>query len=277
MKKVWFFGLLILFLAACGTEEPTTQPEVTTQAVCSRPTLEKGDRGTHVAYAQQQLLTKGDPSTPGSPAYYVRTTGGADGVFGEGTREAVIAFQKLAFPNSAREWDGIVGQKTWAQLGCDSAPPPMDRAALAARVQSHRQITLWSYSPITSGSSDGADARSNIRDTAAGKPVKRSSYGNAPGSSVYLATRMLEGMLATADRYSFRVTSIAGGSHSRTSRHYAGISFDADIIDGRSVRSRGSDSTVRGFMQNCRNLGATEVLGPGSAGHSSHVHCAWPR
>ena len=279
MRKLWILGILVLFLAACGTEEPTTQPEVTTQAVCSRPTLKKGSRGSHVKYAQQRLLTKGNPSTPGTPAYYIRTTGGADGVFGEGTRKATVAFQKMVFSSSS-EHDGIIGKKTWAKLGCGSAPPPppsTNRATLAKRVQSDSQITLWPYSPIDSGRSDGADAQSNIRDTAAGRPAKRSVYENAPGGSVYLDTRMLQGMLTTADHYSFRVTSIAGGSHSRTSRHYAGISFDADIVNGRSVRSRGADSIVRGFMQTCRNLGATEVLGPGSAGHSGHVHCAWPR
>ena len=85
---------------------------------CSRPTLEKDDRGSQVEYAQQRLLTKGDPYTPGTPAYYIRTSGGADGVFGEGTRKAVIAFQKLAFPSDSSEWDGVIGKKTWAKLGC---------------------------------------------------------------------------------------------------------------------------------------------------------------
>ena len=274
MRKFWFIGFLFIFLAACGTDEqPTAQPDTTVQATCSRPALAKGARGTHVKFAQQRLLTKGNRYTRGTPAYYIRTSGGADGIFGEGTRKAVIAFQKMAFgPGS---YPGIIGPKTWAKLGCSS--PPSSRAALAQQIQNSSRIELLPYSPISSGRSDGADARSNIRDTAAGRPAKRSSYGNAPGRSVYLDIRMLRGMRTTANHYSFRVTSIAGGSHSSNSRHYAGISFDADIINGRRVRSRGADSIVRGFMQTCRNLGATQVLGPGNAGHSGHVHCAWSR
>ncbi|WP_327177138.1 hypothetical protein OG599_18890 [Streptomyces sp. NBC_01335] len=31
------------------------------------------------------------------------------------------------------------------------------------------------------------------------------------------------------------------------------------------------------LMAACRKLGATEVLGPGDAGHARHVHCARPR
>lgn len=36
-----------------------------------------------------------------------------DGIFGNDTRNATIAFQKKAFPNQPGEWDGIVGPKTW--------------------------------------------------------------------------------------------------------------------------------------------------------------------
>lgn len=36
-----------------------------------------------------------------------------DGIFGTGTRNATIAFQKKAFPNQPGEWDGVVGAKTW--------------------------------------------------------------------------------------------------------------------------------------------------------------------
>lgn len=38
-----------------------------------------------------------------------------DGDFGEKTKAATIAFQKQAFPNDAKEWDGIVGDKTWTK------------------------------------------------------------------------------------------------------------------------------------------------------------------
>ncbi len=90
-----------------------------------------------------------------------------------------------------------------------------------------------------------------------------------------LDTRMLDGMLRLANTYDIEVTSIAGGSHSSTSRHYAGVAFDVDEINGVHVTS--SNPYYRALMQKCRDLGATEVLGPGDSGHDTHVHCAWPR
>lgn len=37
-----------------------------------------------------------------------------DGNFGPDTLNATLAFQKEAFPNDEKEWDGIVGNKTWS-------------------------------------------------------------------------------------------------------------------------------------------------------------------
>ena len=42
--------------------------------------------------------------------------GVVDGVYGPKTKAAVIAFQLDAFPTQTKEWDGIVGAKTWAKL-----------------------------------------------------------------------------------------------------------------------------------------------------------------
>lgn len=87
---------------------------------------------------------------------------------------------------------------------------------------------------------------------------------------------MLRGMHDLRARgYTFHVSSIAGGIHSPRSRHYSGLAFDANVINGVRVSSR--NPHFRDFMQACRDLGATEVLGPGHRGHSGHVHCAWPR
>ena len=236
--------------------EALTQPS-------TRPTLRRGSSGSDVQFLQQGLKDLGyDP-------------GPIDGIFGSLTERAVKDFQAA----NGLVVDGIVGKQTWAALTRnDSTPPPTgtsSRAELAQRILGHGKITLWDHSPVSSSGSDGADARSNMRDTADSRAAKRSNYDNAPGGSVYLDTRLLNGMLRLPDTYSFRVTSIAGGSHSSTSRHYAGVAMDIDEIN--SVHVNSSNPHYRALMQQCRDLGATEVLGPGDSGHSTHVHCAWPR
>ena len=151
--------------------------------------------------------------------------------------------------------------------------PEGSRAKLAAEIRDDNRIEL--LDSHTSSVDDTATARKNIVDTAADKKAERSDYGNAPGGSVYLRTNMLRGMLELAKTYSYRVTEIAGGSHSSDSRHYLGVAFDVDQINGQEVSASNPD--YHAFMQHCRDLGATEVLGPGDEGHAAHVHCAWPR
>ncbi len=126
-----------------------------------------------------------------------------------------------------------------------------------------------------SGVDDGADALSNIRDTAGGLSAQRSAYGNAPGGEVDLTFSLLEGLKELSDDYSFRVTALAGGSHSSRSRHYLGVAMDVDTINGRRVNIDNPD--FREFMAKAREMGATEVLGPGDRGHDTHLHIAWPR
>lgn len=126
-----------------------------------------------------------------------------------------------------------------------------------------------------SGRNDGADARANIADTAAGRQAKRSSYGNAPGGRVSLSFPLLEGLTTLSDTHSFRITSLAGGSHSERSRHYLGVGFDIDTLDGQPLNA--SHPGFRDFMAKARELGATEVLGPGARGHDTHIHVSWPR
>jgi zinc D-Ala-D-Ala carboxypeptidase len=124
-----------------------------------------------------------------------------------------------------------------------------------------------------SGVVDNATAKKNIYDTSAGRPAYRSSYGTAPGGTVYLRRAMLNGMYNISRAYRTRVTEFAGGSHSSGSHHYYGRAFDIDMINGSGVSS--SNPYYANLMQSCRNLGAAEVLGPGNTGHSTHIHCAW--
>ena len=64
-------------------------------------------------------------------------SGGPDGSFGQETHNAVIGFQKLAFPGAPMEWDGRVGPKTLGLLDAEvlrrkSAPSPVPPPAPVA-------------------------------------------------------------------------------------------------------------------------------------------------
>jgi chitosanase len=145
-------------------------------------------------------------------------------------------------------------------------------AELADRILNHPNIKL--ATSHVSGVNDSATARQNIIDTAAGQPARRSSYGNAPGGTVRLDADMLRGLLALADTYSFHVSELCGASHSTGSRHYRGVTADFNFINGQHISASHPDQAA--FRSRCQALGATQVLGPGNTGHSTHIHAAWP-
>jgi hypothetical protein len=160
-----------------------------------------------------------------------------------------------------------------AERDMAAAAPAETAAALATSILASGRIEL--ATTHASGKIDHANARQQMEDTAAGRAAQRSSYGTAPGGAVKLDKQLLRGILALADRYSYAVSELAGGSHNPNSRHYAGLGVDINEIDGRPVRA--GHPELNPFKALCRHLGATEVLGPGEPGHATHVHAAWPR
>ena len=52
----------------------------------------------------------------GHPLPVSFSSGGPDGIFGNETFNAVVAYQKKVFPGQWAEWDGRVGQKTLAKM-----------------------------------------------------------------------------------------------------------------------------------------------------------------
>ncbi|MGI8966698.1 MAG: hypothetical protein ACR2H1_11500 [Limisphaerales bacterium] len=171
-------------------------------------------------------------------------------------------------------------KKIWMSLGLTvllgNPAFAAERQELAIRVRDNSRIAL--YTSHTSGISDPAStARQNIVDAANCQPSKTSGYSDVGVTSVWLHTGMLDAMgrLVSSYGYSYGVTEIAGGDHSSTSRHYSGLAFDIYQINGVGVTS--SNPYVSAFKQRCRDMGATEVLGPGDVGHDTHVHAGWPR
>lgn len=148
------------------------------------------------------------------------------------------------------------------------------RQANAVFIRDSSAITL-----ATSHSSGIVDAdstaKANIVDTALCTTAETSNYADPGETEVWLHTGLLNSMkiLVTTYGYTYRVTEIAGGDHSANSYHYRGTAFDVSIINGSGVSS--SNPYWSTFNQRCRNMGSIESLGPGDAGHSTHVHNAW--
>lgn len=137
----------------------------------------------------------------------------------------------------------------------------------------HPSITLAKNH--VSGVKDSANANCNTLQSMFLMRARRSCYDHAPCGETGIGEALLHAMLKLAETYRFRVSEIAGGSHGGKSRHYVGVAMDVDQIDGAPVSA--ANHSVHRFMTKCRLLGATEVLGPGDAGHATHVHAAWPR
>lgn len=161
----------------------------------------------------------------------------------------------------------------------DGLPNPRDGAVVSDRLLAQRivhhggSINLRTDHP--SGMRDNAYPLNNIVDVSESRNASHSCYGTAPCGTTGLDARMLQAMvmLKQVYGYDYEVSSIAGASHSNGSRHYRGLAVDVAAINGRGVDSSHPD--FRDFMQACRDMGATEVLGPGDGGHSTHIHCAW--
>lgn len=87
--------------------KPAESEPVTLHYSVRVPRLEKGSKGDAVKALQILLIGYG-----GKPAQLVKNSGGADGDFGPGTKDAVKKYQA----DTGLSDDGVVGPKTWAKL-----------------------------------------------------------------------------------------------------------------------------------------------------------------
>lgn len=87
---------------AQGFSKQTVDGEAGPNTLVGCPTLRKGAKGQITKLMQQRLISLGFPCG----------RSGADGDFGTGTRNAVIAFQRA----KGLAADGIVGKSTWRKL-----------------------------------------------------------------------------------------------------------------------------------------------------------------
>ena len=112
MKKILAIGALSLALAAGAAVPAAAYAAIRAQGGIAAPTaavetavLRQGSKGGEVKEVQRRLKQWG---------YY---TGSVDGIFGSGTKKAVIAFQK----KNGLTADGIVGKSTYAALGMNDS------------------------------------------------------------------------------------------------------------------------------------------------------------
>jgi hypothetical protein len=167
----------------------------------------------------------------------------------------VFGASATSAPRSASDHNTAAGGQEWAeQILDDNGIKPLD-------------------SHVGGQNDPESTAARNIQDTAKGHAARTSPWSDVGVTKVELSADMLKGMAALGKDYDLRVTTVAGGDHSSTSYHYKGTALDVDQIDGKPVSS--GNSKVAKVKSACRNLGAVEILGPGDAGHDSHVHCAW--
>lgn len=222
-------------------------------------TVRQGDSNNAVRAVQDQLRS----------AYGYALT--VDGVFGSGTFNAVKSFQSSRGLSN----DGVVGLNTWHALVTGGSGGSSTTASLAKQILGNGRITLGTSSSTSSG-----NPRQNIIDTSNGLPARRGCASNANcGLTVYLKRSMLQGTLNLANAgNSFYITSIAGGVHSATSDHYAGLAIDIGIWNGVSLSTPSSAHTRA--RNACIAAGSDpsqtfDAYHDPTGGHKNHVHCAW--
>ena len=118
MKKILAIGALTLALSATavtGTVYAVNHthdaPQAVEATVATAAVLRQGSSGGEVKEVQRRLKNWG---------YY---TGAVDGVFGAGTKKAVIAFQK----KNGLTADGVVGKSTYKALGMTDSYNTLNR------------------------------------------------------------------------------------------------------------------------------------------------------
>jgi lipoprotein-anchoring transpeptidase ErfK/SrfK len=95
----------------------------------SQPVLRLGSRGSAVTALQQRLI-----------ALHYFDVAAADGVFGQNTYHAVIAFQKV----QGLTRDGVAGPATWAKLAKPYVPAPRYKMATASlEVNLSKQVIYY--------------------------------------------------------------------------------------------------------------------------------------
>jgi phosphatidylserine/phosphatidylglycerophosphate/cardiolipin synthase-like enzyme len=112
------------------------------------PLLRRGARGESVREAQAKLNIVHARALEAGRGALADAPLAVDGIFGQATFNAAVSFQHLVFATEPREWDGIIGPKTWAQLDAASAGgggivPPVPSRLEPDRILTTDEIRRW--------------------------------------------------------------------------------------------------------------------------------------
>jgi zinc D-Ala-D-Ala carboxypeptidase len=160
-----------------------------------------------------------------------------------------------------------------AVLPATTASAGQCSSSTALSIIDQGRTTFWNYHDVTP--TDDATALKNVNQAASGLPAKLSpTQPHVSWSQICLGSSMLNGLYSIGSAWRLTVSELAGGTHGGpSSYHYAGRAVDIAAINGIGVSA--SNPYYRAVMDSCWNNGAVEVLGPGDAGHSTHIHCAF--
>lgn len=168
---------------------------------------------------------------------------------------------------------GVVAASGLTVLGASPAAAGECSSSAALSILNQGRTTFWTRHDTTP--TDNATANKNINQAASGLRAQLSpTQPHVSWTSVCLQTKMLNALYTIGSAWRLDVSELAGGTHgSPSSYHYQGRAFDIASINGVGVS--GGNQWQAAVRQSCWNNGAVEVFGPGNAGHSTHIHCAF--
>lgn len=184
---------------------------------------------------------------------------------------------------------GISNTKPPVKPPTDVVIPDGDAVTLAKKVLENSNINLLENIPGRNEVSSGP--KQNVTDTAAGKSVWRSSWGDKGHTQTNLSPKMLAGLLAIADKgIKIQVNALAGGDHASNSPHYQGLAFDlqastTDLAKAKQIMGVcfAAGANYTGILGPCNNVftkGKTTVCQATgyrtNEDHQTHIHCNWP-
>lgn len=266
----------------------------------ARPTIRRGSNGPAVSEAQTRINTVHGRRLAAGQSGIDRCPLVVDGTFGSNTHAATLGFQRIAFPALAREWDGVIGPRTWTALLAASDTPlpvpvpvppvPVATATIefvldsdgdhvvdsAAPVATAVRFGLWDRAYTTANAAavrNGAAEADNFVGSDMRRFYLRVRDTGAAGSTVIATWRTLDALGAADDQpfdSQVTLTETAAGSKIYVSRALMLVADDVDAAQQtHSGFTSGSDAGLRSRGQSNHRLRRAALDGSVSAAYQA--------